>query len=44
MRQVQEARGAEADKWIAFYDSATNVEKARLAVLRQMGGLTAALR
>lgn len=44
MRQVQEARVAEADKWIAFYDSATSLEKARLAVLREVGELTAALR
>jgi outer membrane protein len=44
MRQLQEARAAESDKWIAFYDAATNLEKARLAVLRQVGGLIAALR
>jgi outer membrane protein TolC len=44
MRQLQEARAVEADKWITFYDSATDVEKARLAVLRQTGDLTAALR
>lgn len=44
MRQLQEARAAEADKWIAFYDAATSLEKARLAVLRQVGELAAALK
>jgi outer membrane protein TolC len=44
LRQVDEARTAETDKWIAFYDAAANAEKARLAVLRQTGQLLAALR
>jgi outer membrane protein TolC len=44
LRQVEEARTAETDKWIAFYDAATSAEKARLAVLRQTGELMAALR
>lgn len=44
LRQVEEARGAETDKWIAFYDAAENVEKARLNLLRLTGELTAALR
>ncbi len=44
LRQVDEARNAETEKWIAFYDAAANAEKARLAVLRQTGDLIAALR
>ncbi|HEY1203786.1 MAG: TolC family protein [Bryobacteraceae bacterium] len=44
LRQVDEARTAETDKWVAFYDAAANAEKARLAVLRQTGELLAALR
>ena len=44
LRQVEESRTAETDKWIALYDAAANVEKAKLAVLRQTGGLLAALR
>jgi outer membrane protein TolC len=44
LRQVEEARIAETDKWIAFLDAAANVEKARLVLLRQTGGLLAALR
>jgi outer membrane protein len=44
MRQVEDARTVETEKWIAFYDSATEAEKARLAVLRSTGELTAALR
>ena len=44
LRQVEEARTGETDKWIAFYDAASTAEKARLALLRQTGELTAALR
>ncbi len=44
LRQVDEARTAETDKWIAFYDAAANAEKARWTVLRQTGDLIAALR
>jgi outer membrane protein TolC len=44
LRQVEEARAAETDKWIAFYDAGANLEKARFNVLRQTGGLLAALR
>ncbi len=43
LRQVEEARTAETDKWIALYEAGTGVEKARLALLRQTGGLIAAL-
>ena len=44
LRQVEEARTGETDKWIAFYDADSTAEKARLALLRQTGELTAALR
>jgi outer membrane protein len=41
--EIEEARVLETDKWIAFYDAAAQLEKARLAVLRQAGTLAAAL-
>jgi outer membrane protein TolC len=44
LRQVEGARAAETEKWIAFYDAGTTVEKARLTLLRQTGELLAALR
>jgi outer membrane protein TolC len=43
LRQVEEARFAENEKWIAFYDAQFNSERAHLNVLRQMGELRAAL-
>lgn len=43
VRQVEEARIAENDKWIAFYDAQYTVEKARWNVLRLSGGLLEAL-
>jgi outer membrane protein TolC len=43
LSQVEEARFAENEKWIAFYDAQFNMEKARLAVLRETGELRAAL-
>ncbi len=43
-QQVDNARLAEQEKWIAFYDAQHAVEKARLDVLRQTGTLLAALR
>ena len=39
MRQVDEARLAENDRWIAFYDAQYALEKARWNVLRLNGGL-----
>jgi outer membrane protein TolC len=39
LRQVEEARVAESDKWIAFYDAQYALEKARWGVLRLTGGL-----
>ena len=44
LRQVEDARFNENEKWIAFYDAQFNAEKARLAVLRQTGDLLAALK
>ena len=44
LRQVELARFAEHEKWIAFLDAQFALERARLDVLRQTGGLMAALR
>lgn len=44
LRQVEEARFNEDEKWIAFYDAQFSAERARLNVLRQTGELMAALR
>jgi outer membrane protein TolC len=43
LRQVEEARYAEEEKWIAFYDAQFNTERARLSVLRETGELRAAI-
>jgi OMF family outer membrane factor len=43
-QQVDDARLAEQEKWIAFYDAQHSVESARLDLLRQTGTLQAALR
>src|SRR5205823_3408377 len=43
MRQVEEARMLENQKWIALYDSQYGLEKARWNVLRLTGELTASL-
>jgi outer membrane protein TolC len=43
LRQIEEARFTENEKWIAFYDAQFNSERARLNVLRQTGELMAAL-
>lgn len=44
LRQLEEARSLEADKWMAFYAAATALERARLSLLKQTGTLLAALR
>jgi outer membrane protein len=44
LRQVEEARFVENEKWIAFYDAQFATEKARLNLLRQTGQLLAELR
>jgi outer membrane protein TolC len=43
LRQVEEARFNEDEKWIAFYDAQFSSERARLNVLRETGELRAAL-
>ena len=43
LRQVEEARVVESQKWIAFYDAQYAVEKARWNVLRLTGDLVASL-
>ena len=43
LRQVEESRIAENEKWIAFYDAQYALEKARWNVLRISGGLTGAI-
>jgi len=42
-QRVDDARLAEQEKWIAFYDAQHIVERARLDLLRQTGTLVAAL-
>ena len=44
LRQVEEARFLEDEKWIAFYDAQFSGERARLNLLRQTGELTANLK
>ncbi len=44
LRDLEEARVAETDKWIAFLDANAALEKARFAVLRSAGTLISALR
>jgi outer membrane protein TolC len=43
LRQVEEARFSENEKWIAFYDAQFSAARARFNVLRQTGELRAAL-
>jgi outer membrane protein TolC len=43
LRQVEEARFGEDEKWIAFYDAQYAAEKAAWDLLRQTGNLMAAL-
>ena len=43
LRQVEEARVVENDKWIAFYDAQYASERARWAVLRLSGDLMGAV-
>ncbi len=43
LRQVEQGRRAEQEKWIALLDAQFTVEKARLELLRTTGGLMAAL-
>lgn len=42
-RELEEARIAESEKWTAYFSSQSNVERAKLDLLRHTGTLTAAL-
>ncbi|MEX2261949.1 MAG: TolC family protein [Bryobacteraceae bacterium] len=44
MRQVEEARVAEAQRWIELYDAQYNLERVGMQVLRETGQLATALR
>ena len=44
MSRVEQARVDESDRWIALYDAETQVTRAKLAILRQIGTLITALR
>jgi outer membrane protein TolC len=44
IRQVEELRSVETDKWLAFYESQAAVDRARLELLRATGTMTAMLR
>ncbi len=44
LRQVEEARIVENEKWLAFYDAQYAAERARLTVLRETGDLAASLK
>lgn len=43
MSQVEQARLDESNRWIALFDSETQVTRAKLAILKQMGTLMASL-
>ena len=43
LRQVEEMRSAEMEKWLGFYDAQQTVERARLEILRTTGTIMAAL-
>jgi outer membrane protein TolC len=43
LRQVEESRIIENDKWIAFYDSQYNIERAKWNMLRLTGDLVSAI-
>jgi outer membrane protein TolC len=44
MSQVEQARLEEGNRWIALYDAETQVTRAKLAILREIGGLMASVR
>ncbi|HEY1948896.1 MAG TPA: TolC family protein [Bryobacteraceae bacterium] len=43
LSKVEQARLEEGDRWMALYDAETQVTRAKLAILRQMGTLLAAI-
>lgn len=44
LAKLEESRATENEKWLTFYQAQHNAERARLDVLRQTGGLLAALK
>jgi outer membrane protein TolC len=44
LRELEEARIAEGSKWVEYFSSQSNVERAKLDLLRHTGTLMAALR
>jgi outer membrane protein len=44
MRQVEQARLEESDKWMALYDAEADVTRAKFAILREMGTLLVSVR
>jgi outer membrane protein len=44
LRQVEELRAAETEKWLAYYEALHTVERAQIDLLRQTGTIIAALR
>lgn len=44
IRNVEQARLEENDRWIAFYEAETQVKRTQLAILRQTGTLLASVR
>ncbi|HUS06227.1 MAG TPA: TolC family protein [Bryobacteraceae bacterium] len=44
LRQVEEARSAETEKWMSFYDAGSVLERAQLNLLKQTGNIVAALK
>jgi hypothetical protein len=43
LRQVEEARSAETEKWMAFYDAQSLMERAQLTLLKLTGTILAAI-
>lgn len=44
LKQLEEARAAEQERWLEYYDSQGAVERARIDLLRQTGTLAVAIR
>ncbi len=44
LRELEEARIAEGEKWLTYYGAQASVERARLDLLRYTGTLAAALK
>jgi hypothetical protein len=44
LRQVEELRAAESEKFLAYYDAVHAVERARMELLRQTGTILASVR